>query len=158
MSGSFAPTHTYQPRTVSTLGIADHAGWRIKRYAISCADTRFDPARFGEPEALARAALPTPAQHTARPGIAFQIAHQGRGADYLVLAWWDRDNELPMRIWVAAPGRDEGRWTPAHGAESVCVWDLGIIWFEREAFVRTMIGAHQPDAAAYLAARCPTPI
>jgi len=155
VNAGFAPAHRYEPRTVAPLGIDEHAGWRTKCYAITCAGVSFEPDRFAAPIALARAALPVSAQSGSRPGVGFRIAHQGRGADYLIACWWDRDNELPMRIWVSAPGRDTGLWSTARDAESVCVWDLGVIWFERQAYVRTMIGGAPPDPLAYLAAMAP---
>lgn len=158
MTDMFHPTNRYAPRDVHPLGIARHGDWALKQYAITLTGVGFDPDRFAEPMALAAGALPTPAATAHRPGIAFTIAHQGADADYLVLCWWDRDNELPMRIWVSAPARDGGRWSPARGAESLCVWDLGLVWFERQAFVRTMIGRGTPDAHEYLREVCRTPV
>ena len=158
MTSTFAPAHRYDPRPVAFLGVEDHAGWRTKRYTITCAGATFDRARFEEPIALARRALPERAHAPGRPGVGVRIAHQGRSADYLVACWWDRDNELPLRIWVCAPGRDDARWTPARDAESICVWDLGVLWFERQAYVRTMIGPGAPDAQAYLDAVCPASV
>jgi hypothetical protein len=158
MTESFHPSNRYAPREVHTLGIERTGGWCIKRYAITVAGAALDRDRFADPTAMAHAELPIPAIGAHRPGLGFTIAHQGAGADYLVLCWWDRDNELPIRIWVSAPGREGGRWSPARGAESVCVWDLGIVWFERQAFVRTMIGPSPPDARGYLDAVCGTPV
>lgn len=87
---------------------------------------------------MARALLPQPPSTPARPGIAFAIAHHGKTADYAVLAWWDRENELPIRVFVRPPSAG-ARWRPARESESVCVWDLEIIWEEREAYVETML-------------------
>ncbi|HZE88141.1 MAG TPA: hypothetical protein VE404_01270 [Verrucomicrobiae bacterium] len=70
-----------------------------------------------------------------RPGLAFAIAHQGRGANYVVVCWWDRENELPTRVFV----EESGRWRPAEGSESICVWDLQVLWFERETYVATLL-------------------
>jgi hypothetical protein len=57
-----------------------------------------------------------------------------------VLGWWDRDNELPLRVFVRDTADGEG-WRAARGSESVCVWDLQVIWAEREAYVATVMGA-----------------
>jgi hypothetical protein len=91
--------------------------------------------------ALALDTLPSPARAPGRPGVGFLIAHTGRGLWYTVLCWWDRENELPIRVWVAEQADGPPAWRPAQGSESVCVWDLDIIWHEREAWVDTMLGA-----------------
>jgi hypothetical protein len=70
--------------------------------------------------------------------------HQGRG-DYLVLGWWDNENELPLRVLVWG----ESGWREARGSESVCVWDLRILWHERDAYVATVLSGRDP--ADYLA-------
>jgi hypothetical protein len=92
--------HAYAPRPVSWLGIEHVRGWRIKRYAIVYGDVPLDPRRFEGGLPLSRAALPAPAVSAARPGVAIEILHQGRTADYLVLGWWDNENELPLRVFV----------------------------------------------------------
>jgi hypothetical protein len=123
----------------------------LKQYSVCHAGQTFDDARFSGGVEQAVAALPQPARTTERPGVGFVILHQGNGIDYTVLAWWDRENELPLRVFVCdSPGANE--WRPARDSESVCVWDLQIIWAEREAYVRTILAESVPDAvAAYLA-------
>jgi hypothetical protein len=115
------------------------------------AGQEFDERRFSGGIELALAALPQPARTDERPGVAFLILHQGNGIDYTVLAWWDRENELPLRVFVCdRPGSND--WRHARDSESVCVWDLQVIWAEREAYIRTVLGDAVPDAvAAYLA-------
>lgn len=118
----------------------------MKRYSIRYGHAPFDPSRFDEGRALAIAALPTPATASGRCGVGFVIEHQGDNVDYLVLGWWDRDNELPLRVYV----RDGVQlWRPARGGESVCVWDLQVIWAERQAYVGTVM-APDGTADAYL--------
>ena len=87
---------------------------------------------------------------SARPGVGILIAHQGRGCNYVVLGWWDRENELPLRIFVNNEVSPQG-WRQNDGSESICVWDLEIIWKEREAYVATVLSPHGCDVAKYLA-------
>jgi hypothetical protein len=86
-----------------------------------------------------------PAVAPGRPGLGFAILHRGRTGDYLILCWWDHENELPTRVWV----RDESGWRPAR-SESTCVWDLRVLWWEREAYVATVLAGRDDGAAAYL--------
>ncbi len=139
----------YAPRPIRFDGIQTpdvSSGWRLKRYDIWHGDAVFDAGRFEAGTALALAELPAPAVTEMRPGVGFLVAHQGSGMDYLVLGWWDRENELPLRVFVRAD--DGGTWRPAHGSESVCVWDLQVIAHERDAYVETVLGGG--TVAAYL--------
>lgn len=140
----------YAPRPIRFRGLRRHGDWRLKEYTIVYGDGRLNEADYaaGLPGALA--ALPSPAVEPQRPGVGFLIVHQGRGATYIVLAWWDNENELPLRVFVR--NHDEAAWRPAAGSESVCVWDLLVIAFERDAYVRCVLSsAGGPDA--YLAAQ-----
>src|SRR5688572_17493539 len=99
----------YEPRPIHPLGLLQQGEWQIKCYSIVFGGGLFDRDRFDRGVSLAIEALPTPARTPQRPGIAILIAHQGNGADYVVLGWWDRENELPIRVFV----RDlagEGTW------------------------------------------------
>lgn len=138
----------YQPRPILFQGVEVRDGWSVKRYVIHLPGETFAPERFTPAIPLAFETLPHPATAPGRAGAAILIEHQGAGADYLVLAWWDRENELPIRVWV----REGGEWRPAEGGESICVWDLDVLWSERQAWVRDMLGTGEPDLQAYLAA------
>ncbi len=149
MSGSeWRPAEPYRPRATHFEGVRELGGWQVKSYGIAydrsgSADVSFDGAW-----SLAARSLPSPARTVERDGVGFAIAHRGRGIDYFVLAWWDRENELPLRVFVRYRGTGQA-WRPATGSESVCVWDLEIIGFERDAYVATMLTS-APDPAAYL--------
>jgi hypothetical protein len=98
------------------------------------------------PELRVVATLAAPAGPS-MTGLAFTILHQGASSDFFILCWWDGQIELPTRVHVRGP---QG-WRPAVGGESFCVWDLRVIWWEREAYVNTVL-AGRPDAVgAYLA-------
>jgi hypothetical protein len=115
------------------------SGWKVKLYSISHDGSQIRWTEFQEGFRLARATLPQPATAPGRPGVGFAIAHHGKTADYAVLAWWDHENELPLKVFVRPPSAG-ARWRPAREGESVCVWDLEIIWEEREAYVETVLG------------------
>ena len=148
----------YAPRPIRFLDVQERAGFALKRWWIDlCAEKSPRDADWAEALALAEAALPT---HGAvgRPDVGFLILHRGRGADYLVLGWWDRENELPLRVFVRYPGTDDADWRPARGGESVCVWDLEVVNRERDAYVATYLDAACGNPRqAYLEAITPTP-
>jgi hypothetical protein len=145
----------FAPRPITFAGLHTHEGWRLKRYTITRDAEPLDWDAFAPGLGLTLAALPQPAVTAERPGLGFVIAHRGAGADYIVLGWWDRENELPVRVVVReqTPGAE---WRPARGSESFCVWDLQVIGFERDAYVATVLAeamatrSAEARAAAYL--------
>ncbi len=138
----------YQPRPLCFLGVESVAGFLLKVYAIQyAADQGFDRERFADRWDLAAGVLPQPAVTGERPGVGFAILHQAQGDDYLILAWWDRQNELPTRVFL----RTAEGWRPAGGGESFCVWDLRVIWWEREAYVGTVLAGGANGLESYLA-------
>ena len=74
----------------------------------------------------------------------FAIFHEGAGALYLVLAWWGNDNELFTRVAVREP---QG-WVSEAGQYSFCLWDLEVMWNERQYFIDTVYCA-EPNLASY---------
>lgn len=125
----------FVPRTAAFHGIVERAGHRLKGYSVRFADPPVVWEAHREGIELALAALPEAKPDAGRPGLGFLIVHRGRAAEYVVLAWWDRQNELPVRVFV----RNEGPWRPTNESESFCVWDLELIAAERDAYVETIL-------------------
>jgi hypothetical protein len=136
----------YAPRPIEFHGVREWGAWRIKLYSIRYGERPLDWPTLEAGLNLAEAALPASAVAPGRPGVGFVIAHQGKTGDYVVLGWWDNENELPLRIFV----RDADGWRPARGGESACVWDLEVIWHEREAYVATFLATRDDAASEYL--------
>lgn len=61
----------------------------------------------------------------------FAILHDGATSAYLVLAWWGNDNELFTSVSV----RSESDWIEDPSRFSFCLWDLEVIWHERNSFI-----------------------
>ncbi len=138
----------YQPRPLKFLGVESVAGFLLKVYTIRHPAQSLEHERFAARWDLAPTVLPQPAVTDGRPGVGFAVLHQGQGSDYLILCWWDRQNELPTRVFLKTEA--EG-WRPAAGSESFCVWDLRVIWWEREAYVGTILAGSHNATEAYLA-------
>ena len=126
----------YHGRPITPRNPVKLRDWTLKSYTIVYGGGAFDPSRFAAGRPLALACLPEPAVTSERAGVGILIEHQGDRDDYIVLGWWDRENELPLRVFV----HDGEGWRAAQGSESVCVWDLQVIWHERQAYVATILG------------------
>lgn len=135
------PRHGSSANSIEYLGVRSFDGWDLKRYAVIAGSRPLDESGLEEGLRLATGHLPRPPVADGRLGVGFVIAHQGATGDYVVLAWWDNENELPVRVLVRRPG---GQWRNAETTESVCVWDLEIIWHERQAWVETVLATGDP--------------
>ena len=137
----------YAPRPIRYHGVRELNGYRLKDYSIVATPGGVDWLDFARGFDVVLEEMPRPAIAAGRPGVGFRIAHQGATGRYAVLAWWERENELPIRIAVRREGET---WRRALPDESVCVWDLQVIGFERDAYVETMLSG---EAGSDLAAR-----
>ena len=130
----------YKPRLCAYLGESRVRGYRLKTYSIVPKKVRFELNRFEPAIQLATGALPQPAVTPSRPGVGLLIFHQGATGDYIVMSWWDNENEMPTRVFV----RESNTWRSAAESESFCVWDLKVMWHEREAYVQTLLAGLGP--------------
>ena len=149
----FERTELYKPRPIRSLDLLQRDGWQLKAYAVTYGPDGLQRGLYDEGMALAWDDLPRPAVSARRPGIGFVIFHQGRRWHYLVLNWWDNENEYFNRVYVRR--RDAAEvWRRAGAGEAACVWDLQIVWFEREAYVRHVLAPHDgPHLDRYLRER-----
>ena len=139
----------YEPRTICSHGVLTVEAYRLKTYTISHDGSAIDLDQFTQGIELAAAILPRPGHAEGRPGVGFLIGHRGKGVDYVVIGWWDRENELPVRVFVR---KQNGPWRAAAPSESFCVWDLEVIWHERQAYIDTLLsGGGLSTTEAYLA-------
>jgi methylmalonyl-CoA/ethylmalonyl-CoA epimerase len=138
----------YAPRPTRAMGVVEKRGWRLKRYRIHAPGRNFDGQNWEKGIDSIAGLLPQPPRAPGRAGAGFVIEHPGRGADYLVLCWWDSENELFNRVLTCDP-TTPGAWMLATSGTTACVWDLVVVNFERDAWVETMLGA-KSDLDAYL--------
>lgn len=144
----------YTPRPIRPLEIHHRDGWDLKLYSVTLPGEVLDRTAFDRQfGAVVRPCLPLPDPAAGRPGLGFAIFHQGRGMDYLVLCWWDRENEIFNRVWTRPRGIVDAEWSQAQGGETACVWDLLVIGYERDAYVDTLLGSNGPDREGYLSRR-----
>ena len=140
----------FEARRIGFHGVRSAGDWRLKLYSIVFGTAPIDWDRFATGLVRCEACLPEPAVTAERPGVGVLIAHQGRTANYMILGWWDNQNELPLRVFVSSDRRDDS-WRPAEGSESICVWDLEVLWEERQAYIATVLRRGESDIAGYLA-------
>ncbi|MCX5689780.1 MAG: isochorismatase [Planctomycetota bacterium] len=149
----FVRREPYAPRNHRFSGLLHHAGWTLRRHDITPAGAPMEvPTLVYAPgEALSLSLLPAPAATRDRPGLGFLIRHPGINQHYIILAWWDNQNELITHVLVRSNAPD-GTWVDARGQYSFCVWDLEVFTRERERYVQFVLTpAAGPQIDRYLA-------
>jgi hypothetical protein len=143
----------YRSRVIDPLPLWEPDGWRIKPYLI-----RYD-ADAGATEVIARAretlvARLPPIGDADHYGVGFAGLHFGRTANFIFIDWWACENELHHHVFVSAlDSPSDFRDVTASGL-AACVWDLELIWFERQAWTRHALAAPgQRSVTTYLADR-----
>ena len=141
-------TKEIAPAAPITLGAST-----LKWYDIAPAD---EPVP-GPIRALARATLRGAIDSGAidlDDDLGFVILHRcGEGFYFLLVSTWRNDNELWETVWARSddaagfrPWRLEGTHRP-----TFCVWELGAVWHEQQAWSRFLRSERDADAReAYL--------
>lgn len=145
-------TTAYQPRRVGHLPNWVEEQHHFKRYTIAYDDTEVDLLAFEHGLAFAFQQLSKKPSFS-NVQLGFIIEHQGNSADYLILGYWANENECFIEVFIHQFNTPKNAWRPAK-EESFCIWDLQIIGFERQAYVRHILSqTGEVDCSAYLEAR-----
>jgi hypothetical protein len=139
----------YQRRRVCFLEIWEWFGWRIKIYGITTHGGLPTQQLLEATKARACDRLPLPAVTGEHYGVGYMIVHEGAVGDYGLINWWCMQDIVQQHIYGAAKGKPL-----EYGFVGSCVWELAVCWFERQAWVETVLKHGTPtDFAAYFARR-----
>ena len=143
---------SYAPRALRFVELLSINDWRMKLYGIAW---KGDLPRPELLDAAKRIAIEVLANETANNyKIGFVGAHDGQNADFVFVDFWGNENELFHRVYLAR-SNDPDTLAPANGSDpSVCIWDLHLQSFEREAWIKHILRKpNPPDFDGYLAER-----
>jgi hypothetical protein len=140
--------HAYHQRLGSFVSDERYGDWRLKLYGLAAPEKGVRPELLDRTRALAAASLPPVDER--RYGAAFAIAHDARFPIALIY-WWQDENELHSQIYA---GPDLDSLELVEPTALGCVWELGIVEFERRAWIADVIGNPDgPDLDRYLSRR-----
>jgi len=139
----------YNPRSITALEPFSSKGWQLKLYSILYADKQLDADLLSAAKNTALAFLPQPAVTRNHYGAGFITVHQGKSYDFVTVAYWTYDTELHHQTYMRPSSASE-RLELLTGELSTDVWDLRVLAFERDAWVKTILQASTPDLEAYL--------
>jgi hypothetical protein len=120
-------------------------GWRLKVYGIATPGRVPRRALVEATVSVARKVLP-PIDRD-RPGIGFVIAHDAATVGIALIYWWQSANELHQRVFTSPLDAPEAL-VPVADPAAGCVWELGIIDFERRHWIDDVL--KRGDVERYL--------
>lgn len=150
---------SYGRRPVRFLDLWSTAGFRLKVYSIAARGERArDELVKAARDTVERRLSERATRHT-HYGAGFVGIHDGRGENQVFLDRWVNENELLHEYWVSPSDRPSALTVPDPDHNSVCVWDLAVQCFERNAWLACVLDNKAgPDIEAYLARRMNTDI
>jgi hypothetical protein len=126
----------HRPRPLRFIRRQDLGDWRIKVYGIAT------PGREPRGElveaTVSLAAKIVPPIDEDRHGIGFVIAHDAATVGIALIYWWQSANELHQRVFTS-PLDEPSALKPVADPAAGCVWELGIIDFERRAWLEDVL-------------------
>lgn len=140
----------YQPRPIRFLELWQEVAWRIKVYGIAYLRLLPRPELLTAAKQIARMQLAS-VQSQSHYGVGFVGVHDGRGANFVFVDYWADENELHHHVYVSPSDQPEALEYVTPSGLVACVWDLRVMWFERQAWVETVLANPSgPDVERYL--------
>ena len=145
--------HEFRPRPVRFLELLEFGEWRLKLYGLTAEHTRLLPELVQEAKKLARLVLPADGVAADAYGVGFVGVHCGIDANLIFIDWWANENELHHHVFTSSLDKPLDM-TRAPDGFTACVFDLQVIWFERNAWIeKVLANPDGPDVEGYLQRR-----
>src|SRR6266513_2912785 len=139
----------YEPRAFRFIELLTLSDWRMKLYGIAWRRESPRAELLGAAKRIAAEELRNAASNNYKLG--FIGAHGGRDACVVFVDYWGNENELFHRVFLSRSNDPEALAPAKSSDSSVCVWDLGLQFFEREAWIKHVLRkANAPAFLAYL--------
>lgn len=142
----------YQERAVRFLGISICQRWKIKLYSISVHQEVVDTRWVNRAMRLLPKWLENSTNFPLETyRMATLILHEGREGCFAIVSWWVDENMLQLHVYQSLyNGDEEFRLISDQGLVS-CVWEMAILWHERNAWVTHVLQkADSPDFDGYM--------
>lgn len=139
---------TYKPRPIHCAGVSDVAGWQLKCYEISA---HADPLPGDVGSIIDTVIAETVAGETPDElGLGFVIVHQGLESLWLLIDLW-RGDIICQHIFRADMGEDLSFTRVKVGGPTMCIWEMEVQAYERQALINHILNPDQPEVEGYLA-------
>jgi hypothetical protein len=139
----------YEPRAFRFIEVLIIDDWQMKLYGIAWRQELPRPELLEAAKRIAIDELRHAMPKNYRVG--FVAAHDGKDACVVFVDYWGNENELFHRVFLSR-SKDPNTLTSTKSSDSsVCVWDLRLQSFEREAWIKHVLQKpRSPDFRGYL--------
>ena len=142
----------YQQRPIRFLECFHVDEWKVKIYSISVRQSLVSELFIS----LAKKNLknwlmlskntPLDNYHMAK-----LILHEGKEGCFAIVNWWIDENMLQQFVYLATHEHQDSFVLYSNSGIITCVWELAVIWFERNAWVEHVLSyPEQPNWQRYL--------
>jgi hypothetical protein len=139
----------YEPRSFRFIELLTPGDWRVKLYGIAWRRERPRPELLEAAKRIAADVLAKEMENNYKVG--FVGAHDGCDACFVFVDFWGNENELFHRAFLSRSKEPQKLAATASSDSSVCVWDLRLQAFEREAWIKHVLcNPGAPDFDGYL--------
>lgn len=130
----------YEKRPIRFFEVWECEGWKMKIYSIAYGRPVAREKLVTAAKLVAAERLPEPTIRENRYGVGYIGVHDGRGASFVFVDWWANENELFHHVYTA-PENDPFnlRYTTSDDSITACVWDLALMWLERQIWVNHVL-------------------
>lgn len=140
----------YKERPIRLTEVFKHKEWQIKLYSISIHNERVAEKNI----TLAKSRLDEWLENSKRYDleiyqIATLILHEGKEGCFAIICWWIDENMLQLFVYLKPEGSEDFVLFSDKGMVS-CVWEMAVLWHERNAWVKHILQSTHPDFEAYL--------
>jgi hypothetical protein len=140
----------YQKRPIRFVEVFQHDKWQIKLYSISIHNERVADQNIAMAKARLDEWLSRSREYDLESyQIATLILHEGKEGCFAIISWWIDENMLQLFVYLKPNGSDEFVLFSDRGIVS-CVWEMAVLWHERNAWVKHTLQTTHPDFDAYL--------
>jgi len=144
----------FRTRPVHFLELWETGPWKIKLYGLAYQRQRPRPELVEAAKRVAQEALPASPEEANAYGVGFMGVHDGRDFNFVFVDWWADENELHHHVFESPTEQPAELEEITHTGVASCVFDLQLIWFERNAWVeKVLANAQGPNIEAYLKKR-----
>jgi hypothetical protein len=139
----------YQPRSIRFIELFHHSEWTIKIYSISVSQEFVKQKNIEKAKKQLEQWLSLSNMNTLTTyQVATLIIHEGKEGCFAIINWWIDDNMLQQYVYLANHEEEPFQLYSSNGIVT-CVWELSVIWFERNVWVQHVL-VENPNFQAYL--------
>lgn len=142
----------YKTRPIRFLGLWRFGNWRMKAYGIAYDSQAPSDELIHAARSCVEKRIYESAANTDHYEVGFIGIHQGKTGNFVFVDWWANENELYHHVYISTGEQPQALQYVTPSGLTACTWDLKLIGFERDAWVKTILMRHPtPDLEAYIA-------